>query len=90
MGGGARKSEQEREDAVNREENEATSNETSTGQRDEENSTEERGGGETMRKRGGDETSKLEAIEATPSAGSSEKKLDGILQKIVQVRGCCR
>ena len=85
MGGGARKSDQEREDAANHEEesnSNVTSTEprdegTSTDQRDEETSTEEIGGDETKRKRGGNESSKLELedTEATPGAGPSEMML---------------
>ena len=68
MGGGARKYGQEREDAVNQAEDEATFNETTT---------EQRGGDETGadEQEGGD-SSKLGAMgsEATPSAGSSERQ----------------
>jgi len=64
MGGGARKYGQERGDAVNHAEDEATSNETTT---------EQRGGDETgADEQGGGDSSQLGAMgsEATPSAGS--------------------
>ena len=69
MGGSARKSDQERGDAVSHGEDEATSNETTT---------EQRGGDETgADEQGGGDSSKLgvEDSEATPSTGSSERKL---------------
>ena len=69
MGGSARKSDQERGDAVSHGEDEATSNGTTT---------EQRGGNETgADEQGGGDSSKLgvEDSEATPSTGSSERKL---------------